>query len=231
MAAHVTVGLAAGMEGCRSESPNSMGTGTPMVLVSVQGHTSAPPGRAASVPAPARKQRPRTMERAAPSISTGIPLKPQPAEQARHSSDDAIESDTETDGVIDGTGMSRLPDAAGLADADSTHNTTGNSLDDFIAGQSYASYAGSIQQRIMKAKRYPLRAQQAGMQGEVGFWLMIAPNGELLDVKIRQPARYALLNDATKSTVRRAAPFPPHPPDAPGEPLPVEGSLTYFVQR
>ena len=99
----------------------------------------------------------------------------------------------------------------------------------WMASNGYATYTGLISARIRAALRYPPAALTARMEGtvKVAFW--IAPNGRLRSVRLAEPSRYVLLNYAAKAAVRRAAPFPSLPADAPDEPVSFSVPLRFFL--
>lgn len=57
-------------------------------------------------------------------------------------------------------------------------------------------------------KIYPARAQRRGITGEVIIYLKITQNGLLVDYQIIKSSGYQLLDNAVKSMVEKASPFP-----------------------
>lgn len=89
------------------------------------------------------------------------------------------------------------------------------------------SYRRRVYSRIASAKRYPYSARRAGMEGKVVVRFTISREGELISVSVVQPCEYSLLNSDALEWVRRAAPFPPFPPEAEESSMSFTYSLRY----
>lgn len=55
---------------------------------------------------------------------------------------------------------------------------------------------------------YPLEAQQLGLAGEVRLMVILASNGKIMALRLLESSGYAVLDEAAKASVRKAAPFP-----------------------
>lgn len=55
---------------------------------------------------------------------------------------------------------------------------------------------------------YPLEAQQLGLAGEVRLMVILAKNGKIMALRLLESSGYAVLDEAAKASVRKAAPFP-----------------------
>lgn len=68
-----------------------------------------------------------------------------------------------------------------------------------------------IRHKILRAKRYPRLAREAGMEGVAGLLFEIGSDGSLRDVRLVSSSGYPSLDEEALATVRRAAPFPYYP--------------------
>ncbi len=81
-----------------------------------------------------------------------------------------------------------------------------------LATSNYSSvlsnYVGSVIDLIDHKKRYPTSAQRRGQQGRVILTLKLGQNGDVLDVKIREPSPFSDLNEASLDAIQRIKAFP-----------------------
>jgi len=68
-----------------------------------------------------------------------------------------------------------------------------------------------IRRKILRAKRYPRLARQAGLEGVSGLMFQIASDGSVQQVKLVSSSGHSELDAEALATVRRAAPFPYYP--------------------
>jgi protein TonB len=54
---------------------------------------------------------------------------------------------------------------------------------------------------------YPLEAQQLALAGEVRLMVILAKNGKIMALHVLESSGYAVLDEAAKASVRKAAPF------------------------
>jgi pilus assembly protein CpaC len=74
------------------------------------------------------------------------------------------------------------------------------------------TYSKIVQKRILDGFSYPSTARQAGFQGTVKLSLKLSHQGNLLDLKLKDPSGYRILDDDALNTAQKAAPYPPFPP-------------------
>jgi protein TonB len=118
----------------------------------------------------------------------------------------------------DGGGDSRAHagGTAGAGPTDPAPDAAASRLDAAVVGAARARYRGEVSRRIERAKR-------AGSGGEgVGaarIELIIDARGGLVGATLAESSGLAIRDAAALSTVRRAAPFPPPPPELSTGPL------------
>ena len=94
------------------------------------------------------------------------------------------------------------------------------------AGEALADYFSRLLRLIEAQKTYPLRARLAGYEGEVTVSFVVEADGRVRGIKVVKPSPFAVLNQAARRTIERAAPFPP-PPRTLHPPLELSVKLTY----
>ena len=73
-------------------------------------------------------------------------------------------------------------------------------------------FQSMVLRKIEAAKRYPARARQRGIEGDVVVHFTIAPNGMVEQVRVTSDSRcHTWLKEAAIKTVRRGAPYLPLP--------------------
>jgi periplasmic protein TonB len=82
-----------------------------------------------------------------------------------------------------------------------------------------ANWDSEIARLLEHNKRYPAEARARGEQGVVELKFSIDREGHLLSSHIVRSSGFAALDEETLALVQRAQPFPPPPPDSPGEEL------------
>jgi len=70
------------------------------------------------------------------------------------------------------------------------------------------SYLDALRLRIDRAKRYPLSARRAGIEGVAQVRFTISPKGRLSGVRLVKTSGSAVLDNEAVQTVYRAAPYP-----------------------
>lgn len=126
--------------------------------------------------------------------------------RGQQSSDPAAAARDPGDGAFSASGF-----GAGSAlgsDVGPTAISGGGSADTVSQARQYLT---ALRARIEEHKRYPRKAQELGISGEVRVRFRIASDGGLLEVSIPF-ASHPLLAMAAREAVHRAAPFPPPPP-------------------
>jgi len=81
------------------------------------------------------------------------------------------------------------------------------------------SYDSAIISRLERAKRYPRRALQRHLEGEVMLALTLTPSGEVRSSTISKSSGHAFFDDEVLQMVERASPFPAAPAGLAGAPL------------
>ena len=72
-------------------------------------------------------------------------------------------------------------------------------------------YAKIIQNRILEKLTYPASAKEAGFQGKLKLKMLISYKGELLDVSVKEPSGYAILDDNAVAIAKNIGVYPPFP--------------------
>ena len=75
------------------------------------------------------------------------------------------------------------------------------------------TYDGLLVAQIQRNKNYPPAAQRTNIQGRPVVRFTLARNGSLLSVELLKSCGHSMLDDAAVATIKRAAPFPPFPPE------------------
>jgi len=76
------------------------------------------------------------------------------------------------------------------------------------SGGGGGDWRGLLRGRIERAKQYPPEARRQGMEGTTEVQFQIAGDGSVADVTVMKSSGFALLDQASVQTIRRAAPFP-----------------------
>lgn len=79
------------------------------------------------------------------------------------------------------------------------------------SGQLRVSYESVILSRLERAKRYPHRALQRNLEGEVVLAISIATDGSVIRSEISRSSGHELFDNEVLKMVARAAPFPALP--------------------
>lgn len=92
---------------------------------------------------------------------------------------------------------------------------------DWLIGNSRArnAYLDQVARLTSKFRQYPRGLVSANQRGRVVTRVTIARDGRLIDVSIDTSSGWPAIDNAELETIRRSAPFPPVPPDMPGDPL------------
>ena len=92
---------------------------------------------------------------------------------------------------------------------------------DWLLGRSQArnAYLDQVARLTSKYRRYPRGVVDANQQGRVVTRVTITRAGQLIDVSIETSSGWPAFDAAELEAIRRSAPFPPVPPDMPGDPL------------
>lgn len=93
-----------------------------------------------------------------------------------------------------------------------------------------AAYTLLVHDRIMGNLSYPPSAAQAGFQGTVKLQVRLSYVGRLLDVKVKQPSGYGVLDDEAVRTVKKISSYPPFPPSIQGQDLWIDIPVEFKIQ-
>jgi len=96
------------------------------------------------------------------------------------------------------------------ADAGSTMSppTGGASV---AAADPWPAYFTSVRTVVERATHYPFSARLAGLEGLVTIAFLITADGAAEQIRVTEPSRYPVLNDAALETIRRVTRFPAPP--------------------
>lgn len=89
-------------------------------------------------------------------------------------------------------------------------NLTPSLADDSIQDP-VLKYSKIVQKRVLGSLAYPAPAKEAGFQGVVKLSLKLSPQGDLLDIKIKEPSGYRVLDEDALNTAQKNSPYPPFP--------------------
>ncbi len=93
-----------------------------------------------------------------------------------------------------------------------------------------ASYKKKVLARIQDAKRYPFAARRMSLEGRVVVEFRVSSSGALENVGMVEGSGHSILDSDALAWVRRAAPFPPFPPDVRGDSISFTYGLTYDLK-
>lgn len=91
-------------------------------------------------------------------------------------------------------------------------------------------YLTAVLARLQQAKRFPEQARARGEEGRAIVRLSIQRNGALAQASVTRSSGSALLDQAALETVRRAAPFPPLPPEIAGAALVLNAPMNFTIE-
>lgn len=86
-------------------------------------------------------------------------------------------------------------------------------------GRQRNDYLSRLFRHLAPYRVYPRAAQEGNQRGRVVTRVTIARDGRLIDARIDISSGWPLLDRAELEAIRRGAPFPPVPPNMPGDPV------------
>ncbi|PIP43694.1 MAG: hypothetical protein COX17_05600, partial [Deltaproteobacteria bacterium CG23_combo_of_CG06-09_8_20_14_all_60_8] len=110
------------------------------------------------------------------------------------------------------------PDSNDASAASANHGqATGATSDATEAGDATATVSAEyrranfavIRDSILGNLRYPVLARRKGWSGQVEVAFLIAPDGNVSELRIKASSGFAVLDDQAVAAIRRSAPFPP----------------------
>jgi len=91
-------------------------------------------------------------------------------------------------------------------------------------------YQDMVKQKIESCRRYPPWAKKQGFEGTVHLKFTILSTGLAKDIKIIKSSGFNILDKEAISTIKRAQPFPPIPPELKISSLSMEVSIVFTLQ-
>lgn len=91
-------------------------------------------------------------------------------------------------------------------------------------------YSKIVQRKILDSFSYPQAAREAGFQGTVKLSLNLSHQGQLLDIKIKDPSGYQVLDNDALNTAQKASPYPPLPPEIKDNEVWVDIPIIYQLE-
>lgn len=88
-------------------------------------------------------------------------------------------------------------------------------------------YSKIVQKLILDDFSYPAEAKEAGFQGTVKLSLRLSHQGDLLDLKVKDPSGYRVLDDDALHTAKKASPYPPFSPEITEKEIWVDIPIVY----
>jgi pilus assembly protein CpaC len=93
--------------------------------------------------------------------------------------------------------------------------------------QELKNYISAVQSKISKYIQYPVEAKGTGWYGTTKLGIFITSEGKIKDIEVVQSSGYNLLDEAAKSAIKKASPFPPFPKELKLKELRIEIPITY----
>ncbi len=90
-------------------------------------------------------------------------------------------------------------------------------------------YARIVQKRIMDNLSYPAGARESGFQGTVKLSLRLSYTGQLLDVFVKEPSDYKILDDNAVTVAKMIPSYPPFPASIEQKELSVDIPIIYHL--
>ncbi|HTP42468.1 MAG TPA: TonB family protein [Nitrospiria bacterium] len=121
-------------------------------------------------------------------------------------SDGAVPSSTPTDTIDTGP-------AAGLEATRARSEERREGIGETAAAKAdpWTAYFAGVRAAVERAKHYPFSARMAGLEDRVTVAFSIMADGEAEQIRVTDPSRFPVLNDAAIDTIRRAGRFPAPP--------------------
>jgi protein TonB len=100
------------------------------------------------------------------------------------------------------------------------------------AGRSTAAtWQSMLLGHLARYRRYPVQAERARQQGVAYVRFSVNRQGQVLASRLERSSGYAMLDQETLATVRRASPLPPPPAAIPGDPLEVVVPVVFSLRK
>lgn len=86
-----------------------------------------------------------------------------------------------------------------------------NEVSDELLGKIKEGFSSRVWSKIEKFKYYPRIARKRGFEGKSTVAFTLGKRGELLEISIKNPSPFKLLDEAALEVVKLASPYPPIP--------------------
>jgi protein TonB len=93
-----------------------------------------------------------------------------------------------------------------------------------------ATWEGRLLGHLQKHRRYPRQAERLRQQGVVYVRFAVARDGAVSGLTLGRSSGFALLDQETLDTVRRASPVPAPPAEVAGDPVDVMVPVSFFLR-
>jgi protein TonB len=94
-------------------------------------------------------------------------------------------------------------------------------------GRQRNDYLSRVARQIAQYRVYPASASSNHQGGRVVMRVIVARDGQVLDVRVGTSSGWPAIDAAELETIRKAAPFPPLPSEMPGDPVVLVLPVTY----
>jgi pilus assembly protein CpaC len=88
-------------------------------------------------------------------------------------------------------------------------------------------YINAVQSKVSRYIQYPTEAKGTGWYGTTKLGIFITSDGKIKDIEVVQSSGYNLLDEAAKSAIKKASPFPPFPKELKLKELRIEIPIAY----
>jgi protein TonB len=95
------------------------------------------------------------------------------------------------------------------ADAGSTETASAGGT--VVSADPWPAYFAAVRDAVERVKHYPFSARLAGLEDHVAVNFFIAADGAADQIRLTEPSRFPVLNDAAVDTIRRVTRFPAPP--------------------
>jgi protein TonB len=155
---------------------------------------------------------------APPALTEPEPPRPEPAAESRASPE-------RTDARPPEEGA----EAAGAL-AEAGDGSFDGGPDPLARQNTFLQYQGMIRLMIDRKKEYPYQARRQEQEGKVEIRFVLSRQGTLIgEPELEKKSRYERLNASALEAVKKAAPYPPFPPEVPAEELNFSVTLSFSL--
>jgi pilus assembly protein CpaC len=94
-----------------------------------------------------------------------------------------------------------------------------------------SDYIRKVLQQIRRDFVYPKSVKDGNLRGSLKLALRVSNTGQLMNVEVRESSGYVVLDENAVNTVKKAAPYPPFPPDMKQKELLIDLPIVYKTNR